>query len=227
MLPEPESAFRLGENYAFGRGVPQDRVLAYMWFTVAADQGHESAARNRDSVAKDMTPEEILEAARLARDWPPKGRGLRPRFVSLIGLVFATASGVITYSLSDQPLAGLLGEYIQHHGPTGSTMFAITNAFFELFVVPGFFIITYAIVVPILYASKRKIQNAYLNVWLISGAVLLVEAFVFWAFIGSPNYLLILGGQALGVTAVFCVVFCVLLNRILKRDDAESASEKA
>ena len=33
----------LGFTYALGRGVPQDYVMAYMWFTLAAARGHTSA----------------------------------------------------------------------------------------------------------------------------------------------------------------------------------------
>jgi TPR repeat protein len=34
--------------YYSGRGVPQDNVMAYMWFDLAATQGKEYAASNRE-----------------------------------------------------------------------------------------------------------------------------------------------------------------------------------
>ena len=54
--------------YANGQGVPQDYVLAHMWFNLAAAQGNEDGKKNRDIVAKRMTSEQIAEAQKLARD---------------------------------------------------------------------------------------------------------------------------------------------------------------
>ena len=59
----------LGTMYANGRGVAQDYVLAHMWFNLAAAQVDEMARGNRDSAAEHMTPEQIAEAQRLAREW--------------------------------------------------------------------------------------------------------------------------------------------------------------
>ena len=61
----------LGVAYVKGEGVPQDYVLAHMWFNLAAAQGNEDARQNRDGVAKLMTPDQIAEAQRLARQWKP------------------------------------------------------------------------------------------------------------------------------------------------------------
>lgn len=61
----------LGAAYVKGEGVPQDYVLAHMWFNLAAAQGNEDARQNRDSLAKVMTPDQIAEAQRLARQWKP------------------------------------------------------------------------------------------------------------------------------------------------------------
>jgi TPR repeat protein len=65
----------LGLSYSNGTGVPKDYVLAYMWFDLAAArEGYPDSgdAQNRDDVAKLMTPDQIAEAQRLARDWKPK-----------------------------------------------------------------------------------------------------------------------------------------------------------
>jgi TPR repeat protein len=59
-------------TYANGAGVPQDYVLAHMWFNLAARQGYPSAEDHRDTLAKKMTPAQIAEAQRLAREWKPK-----------------------------------------------------------------------------------------------------------------------------------------------------------
>lgn len=56
----------LGDMYADGRGVPQDNVLAYMWFNLA------HADKRRDRVASTMTPTQIAEAQQLSREWKAK-----------------------------------------------------------------------------------------------------------------------------------------------------------
>ena len=62
--------------YATGRGVPQDDTLAHMWCNLAASNltgdDRDLAVTNRDQVAKEMTPEAIAEAQRLASEWKPK-----------------------------------------------------------------------------------------------------------------------------------------------------------
>lgn len=62
----------LGFMYDTGQGVPQDNVLAHMWFNLAAANGNANAAKNRDIVAAKMTPAQIAEAQKLAREWKPK-----------------------------------------------------------------------------------------------------------------------------------------------------------
>ncbi len=64
--------YNLGFMYDNGLGVPHDYVQAHMWFDLAAAQGFENARKNRDIVADKMTPTQISEAQRLARDWRPK-----------------------------------------------------------------------------------------------------------------------------------------------------------
>ena len=59
-------------------GVPQDYVLAHMWFNLPAATSlledaatRERAVKYRDRVAAEMTTERIAEAQRLAREWKP------------------------------------------------------------------------------------------------------------------------------------------------------------
>ena len=59
----------LGLLYDNGEGVPEDIVLAYMWFNFAATQGDEGAKENKDSLERRMTREQIAEAQRLSREW--------------------------------------------------------------------------------------------------------------------------------------------------------------
>ncbi len=64
--------YNLGVMYREGRGVPQDYVQAHMWVTLAAAQGDKDARKGRGIVAEKMTPAQIAEAQRLAREWKAK-----------------------------------------------------------------------------------------------------------------------------------------------------------
>jgi len=58
----------LGLAYVDSKGVAQDYVKAHNWFNLGAISGHVFAVNNRDKVAKRMTPQQIAEAQKLARD---------------------------------------------------------------------------------------------------------------------------------------------------------------
>jgi hypothetical protein len=58
----------LGWMYSNGQGVIQDYVRAHMWWNIAASSGHKNAVKNRDIVAKRMTPARIEDAQKLARE---------------------------------------------------------------------------------------------------------------------------------------------------------------
>jgi TPR repeat protein len=81
-LGVPRAQLNLGLLYADGLGVPQDYVLAHMWINLATSrypasekEKQEGAAKIRDLAASMMTPAQIAEAERLAREWKPKRRG--------------------------------------------------------------------------------------------------------------------------------------------------------
>jgi TPR repeat protein len=61
----------LGVMYANGEGLPHDFVKAHMWSSLAAAQGVAEAMQNRDIIAGLMSPEQVAEAERLAREWKP------------------------------------------------------------------------------------------------------------------------------------------------------------
>src|SRR5271166_678793 len=61
----------LGVLYANGLGVPEDLILSCMWFSLAAAQGSEDARSARDKLVSHLTPDEIAEAQRMAREWKP------------------------------------------------------------------------------------------------------------------------------------------------------------
>jgi len=62
---------KLGWMYAQGRGVLQDFIQAHKWYNLAAANGLGNAAEYRDALAKQMTPAQIAEAQKLAREWKP------------------------------------------------------------------------------------------------------------------------------------------------------------
>ncbi len=64
----------LGTLYHLGQGVPRDDVLAHMWMNLAAAKGMKEVVKVRDSLEKRMTPAQLAEAQRLAREWTPKGK---------------------------------------------------------------------------------------------------------------------------------------------------------
>jgi TPR repeat protein len=68
---DANAQYNLGVLYDNGLGVPQDKVRAYMWFNLSAAQGREGAAAFRDLIARRMTPAQIAEAQRLAREAKP------------------------------------------------------------------------------------------------------------------------------------------------------------
>ncbi len=71
---------QLGSMYAKGEGVAQDNVLAHLWFNLAAaaaahlptDVIQEIATEQRSIIEPSMTPAQVAEAQRLAREWKPK-----------------------------------------------------------------------------------------------------------------------------------------------------------
>jgi uncharacterized protein len=65
---------KLGLMSARGRGVSQDLIQAQMWYNLSAAHGEKRAAEARDALAKQMTPGQIAEAERLAREWKPKAK---------------------------------------------------------------------------------------------------------------------------------------------------------
>ncbi len=71
---EANAQNNLGLMYDEGRSVTQDYVQAHMWYNLAAARGLNIGRKNRNLLAKQMTPEQIAEARRLAREWKPKGK---------------------------------------------------------------------------------------------------------------------------------------------------------
>lgn len=74
---DPYNQFELGLIYKHGqRSVAQNLVQAYMWFELSALRSapgahHNRAVQWRDNLTAMMTPAQIAEAQRLAREWQP------------------------------------------------------------------------------------------------------------------------------------------------------------
>ena len=49
-------------------------VQALKWLNLAVDRGDARARKDRDAVAEKMTPKQIQEAEKLAREWKPSAR---------------------------------------------------------------------------------------------------------------------------------------------------------
>ena len=57
--------------------MPRDYILAYMWYNIAASrfppgEDRNQAVKNRYLLSKRMTPAQLSEAEKLAREWKPK-----------------------------------------------------------------------------------------------------------------------------------------------------------
>jgi len=69
-----EAQYAIGLMYAIGQGVARDYIQAHVWFNLAAERDLKPGRKRRDLLAKQMTPAQIAEAQRLAREWKPKGK---------------------------------------------------------------------------------------------------------------------------------------------------------
>lgn len=68
-VPEGKSLYELGMMYSTGHGCEYDLVAAHCWFNIAAARGDREAAQRRSELACEMSPAEIANAQRAAREW--------------------------------------------------------------------------------------------------------------------------------------------------------------
>lgn len=64
-----DSLYELGLIYSTGNGVEVDLVTAHKWFNLAAMRGSDAARACRADLAQEMTPAQVAEAQRQAREW--------------------------------------------------------------------------------------------------------------------------------------------------------------
>jgi TPR repeat protein len=68
----PDAQYALGLMYrSHAAGMPQDVVIAYMLWNLAAANGNKNAVQQRAALARQMTEEQIEEAQALSRNWKP------------------------------------------------------------------------------------------------------------------------------------------------------------
>ncbi len=68
-LGDRSALYDLGTIYKNGEGVRHNNVQAYKWYYLAASQNDQTSVFLRDLLAKDMSPTQITEAERMAREW--------------------------------------------------------------------------------------------------------------------------------------------------------------
>ena len=71
---DPEGMLELGRLYRDGVGVEKDLVKAYVWFNRASAARNLDAVREREAIARILTPEELKRAQRLSLE-PHEERG--------------------------------------------------------------------------------------------------------------------------------------------------------
>jgi len=64
--------YNLALSYSRGQGVEKDLVQSHKWFSLAAASGDKPAAKKRDELETQMTPEQIRQAQALAKEWKPR-----------------------------------------------------------------------------------------------------------------------------------------------------------
>jgi TPR repeat protein len=68
----PDAQYALGLMVRYHvAGLPEDPVIAYMLWNLAAASGHRSAAEQRAELARRMTEKQVAEAQCLSRHWQP------------------------------------------------------------------------------------------------------------------------------------------------------------
>jgi len=63
---DAKAQYNLGLMYLKDKGIPRDSSLAYVWFSLAAARENKNAIMLRDSVAKELTPQQLAKAQELA-----------------------------------------------------------------------------------------------------------------------------------------------------------------
>ena len=65
---DAQAQSHFGNMYLNGQGVLQDYIRAHMWLNVSGANGNEDGRKGRESIKKQMTPAQVAEAQKLARE---------------------------------------------------------------------------------------------------------------------------------------------------------------
>ena len=65
---DAQAQFNLGQMYQEGKNVTRNLVIAYMWYDIAISNGNRSAINSKSFLQDSMTPEQLAEAQKLARE---------------------------------------------------------------------------------------------------------------------------------------------------------------
>jgi TPR repeat protein len=69
---QPDAQYTLGLMYRYHvAGLPEDTVIAYMLWNLAAAKGNRNASEQRADIARRMTDDQIAKAQCLSRHWQP------------------------------------------------------------------------------------------------------------------------------------------------------------
>lgn len=69
-----KAQYSLGHLHATGNGVVKNYIQAHMWFNIAGKNGQEEGFKNRDIIEREMAPDKVTEAQRLAGEWMEKNQ---------------------------------------------------------------------------------------------------------------------------------------------------------
>jgi uncharacterized protein len=67
-----KAQYNLGVCYEEGGGVAKDWVESYRWLLLAASQGDEDAKKNMTELESKLTPEQIAQGQKRAREFKPR-----------------------------------------------------------------------------------------------------------------------------------------------------------
>ena len=69
----PVGLFSLGQAYTLGIGIEKDLIKAHAYFNLAATRQHPEALQARQQIERQLKPEQVVKAHRIARAWRPSG----------------------------------------------------------------------------------------------------------------------------------------------------------
>jgi len=68
-LRDDRAMLYLGEMYWKGEGVKENKEMAYMWLSIAANSGVKGAAQDQQQIVQEMDPKTITKARKNAAEW--------------------------------------------------------------------------------------------------------------------------------------------------------------